>query len=452
MRSTVSRDATSGLAAVKNTRKSTLAPVRRCPPELLSEIFLYCLPNSRERKPRRVDNAPLLLGQICSHWRRVAISTARLWTSMSFGDLLRVLTSEANLAKVWLARAGQYPLSINLRMVKETAFVFRPAIDLLLPTCERWQHLDMVLPISALVHFDTIKGRLPQLQSLSLRQLPLEEPFYSRTRDVFEVAPQLHSLCIDHTSARLLSFPWHQLTTLCLRSFLFDECRGVLPKCPNLKRCEIHFDFNPYTFICRMSTPFTHMKSLQLKSSSILSGPLNFFVLPALCDFQIVSEGSANGIGPPLVALFVRSRCPLQRLCLDFRNYSFDCIDLVECLESVPTLIQLELRRKAAGVLTCVALDRLTEDSPASCLVPKLQVLILDAWLQLRDSYFSRMVQSRWWPGDASQVTLPDGTVLARLVTVEFNCYRRIHPMTSTLEFLHQAQNEGLDVRLNINN
>ncbi|KAF9463462.1 hypothetical protein BDZ94DRAFT_1122391, partial [Collybia nuda] len=57
---------------------SLLSPFRRLPTEILGEIFLYCLPEARYRTASR-NQAPLLLGQICSRWRGIALGMSKLW-------------------------------------------------------------------------------------------------------------------------------------------------------------------------------------------------------------------------------------------------------------------------------------------------------------------------------------------------------------------------------------
>lgn len=56
-------------------------PIRRLPPELLSEIFRYCLPRYCQPNPA---SAPLLLCRISSLWRNVAHNTRNLWNRLDF--------------------------------------------------------------------------------------------------------------------------------------------------------------------------------------------------------------------------------------------------------------------------------------------------------------------------------------------------------------------------------
>jgi hypothetical protein len=65
--------------------EAVLAPARRILPEILSEIFLWCFADGS--KLRSAKDAPIVLGQVCSYWRSVAISTPNLWSSLIFTSL-----------------------------------------------------------------------------------------------------------------------------------------------------------------------------------------------------------------------------------------------------------------------------------------------------------------------------------------------------------------------------
>ncbi|KAJ7841811.1 hypothetical protein B0H14DRAFT_2316031, partial [Mycena olivaceomarginata] len=58
--------------------KLIIYPVLTLPSEIVSQIFLQCLPahNRIRPSPRK---APLVLAQICRYWRQIALSTGRLW-------------------------------------------------------------------------------------------------------------------------------------------------------------------------------------------------------------------------------------------------------------------------------------------------------------------------------------------------------------------------------------
>ncbi|KAF8890261.1 hypothetical protein CPB84DRAFT_1784928 [Gymnopilus junonius] len=57
--------------------------MQRFPPETLGEIFYHCLPlDVLDRPQPDVTTAPMLLCQVCSHWRAVALTTPWLWESL----------------------------------------------------------------------------------------------------------------------------------------------------------------------------------------------------------------------------------------------------------------------------------------------------------------------------------------------------------------------------------
>ncbi|KZT20077.1 hypothetical protein NEOLEDRAFT_1025012, partial [Neolentinus lepideus HHB14362 ss-1] len=103
------------LRAQMDECKGLLSPLRRLPVELLSQIFMKCLPGGTFITPRRFS-APLLLMQVCSTWRRVALSTPGLWCYLKIElgprDELPTQLGKADLMRTWLSRAGARPLNL----------------------------------------------------------------------------------------------------------------------------------------------------------------------------------------------------------------------------------------------------------------------------------------------------------------------------------------------------
>ncbi|KAF8207694.1 hypothetical protein K438DRAFT_1521965, partial [Mycena galopus ATCC 62051] len=56
--------------------RSARHPILDLPPELISLIFVHCLPSFAELHPSK---APLLLAHICGAWRALALRTPELW-------------------------------------------------------------------------------------------------------------------------------------------------------------------------------------------------------------------------------------------------------------------------------------------------------------------------------------------------------------------------------------
>ncbi|KAJ7205013.1 hypothetical protein GGX14DRAFT_306305, partial [Mycena pura] len=53
-------------------------PVLTLPNEIVSHIFVDCLPSHGRVRPSR-RTAPLLFTRICRHWRYIALATCELW-------------------------------------------------------------------------------------------------------------------------------------------------------------------------------------------------------------------------------------------------------------------------------------------------------------------------------------------------------------------------------------
>ncbi|KAJ7302101.1 hypothetical protein DFH08DRAFT_991933 [Mycena albidolilacea] len=82
-------------------------PVARLPLELSSKIFIHTLPLLPV--PAAID-APLLLLNICSAWRNIALSTSALWDAIHISAWTE---GSKELVPKWLECAGDRPLSIS---------------------------------------------------------------------------------------------------------------------------------------------------------------------------------------------------------------------------------------------------------------------------------------------------------------------------------------------------
>jgi hypothetical protein len=103
------------LHGLKEQLDSVAYPVLTLPPEMTSEIFIYCLPSKREMDVVNPNEAPLLLMHVCRAWRQLAISTPALWTTFDIyhpgPSSLPCLTE---IAQTWFERARKCPLSVRI--------------------------------------------------------------------------------------------------------------------------------------------------------------------------------------------------------------------------------------------------------------------------------------------------------------------------------------------------
>ena len=218
------------------TRHSALiAPIRRLPPEVMSEIFLHCMAPVDPFDPRespRLDKSPLLVSQLCSRWRKIALSTPRLWTSFALTIQPKYLKDDVLLAKTWLGRSGTCPLSIALGSRGNYSRSMQSLTDVFLLHCERWYDIQLSLPIPVIRTLSTAKNRLPMLHSIFIGG-EWEEDI-----DVFECAPQLRRVTLEvHGLSCKVKLPWNQLQYCSMISYNIDRCLEVLHLTSELEEC-----------------------------------------------------------------------------------------------------------------------------------------------------------------------------------------------------------------------
>ncbi|KAJ7167144.1 hypothetical protein C8R43DRAFT_984329 [Mycena crocata] len=101
---------------VKKDLDAVVYPILTLPVEITALIFLQCLPD-KPTSPHELV-APMLLTQICRHWREVAHADPRLWTSLKLdGHRVR------GIVKDWLPRAGSLPQLHSLVLGRNDYFL-----------------------------------------------------------------------------------------------------------------------------------------------------------------------------------------------------------------------------------------------------------------------------------------------------------------------------------------
>ncbi|KAF7317790.1 F-box domain-containing protein [Mycena kentingensis (nom. inval.)] len=209
------------------------------PFEIMSDIFLQCMPSYPARSPLSGEASPEKLGHICARWRKVAHNTPALWRAIDFASSSDVPchNGRVTIAKRWLERSKTLPLSFHFSSddfhSPDTA---TQAMEALLVHRHRWEHimlrLDTMIPVdlylgpcvegpfSLLTHMDVNQATasetfmdLPSLTSMSLHELDFMDAF-------------------DH-------LPWGRLTSLFLNGVYPDTAAKLLLATPALVRCRL---------------------------------------------------------------------------------------------------------------------------------------------------------------------------------------------------------------------
>ncbi|KIM85837.1 hypothetical protein PILCRDRAFT_817078 [Piloderma croceum F 1598] len=371
--------------------RSLVAPIRRMPPEMLCEMFMHCLVDGSNSFD--VTRAPLHLTFVCSKWRRVAISTPRLWSYIS----LDYAPSTMELLQTWLLRSGSSPLTLVFESEEdddEEVIAGSSYFDTIIPHSHRWRDVTFALVDALFMLLEhrvaEIKDHLPVLERLDLDCLDIVD----QPMTIFENAPMLHTVTLMDYSQYLL--PWHQLKNYHARAFSTTECLQLLQQCTNLTHCTFERLYSDLGILNTSIVVHSKLQSMRLVDSDI-SELLDNIVLPALQVLAI--RDSPNMIQPPRVSSFLdRSSCNLQHLTL--RTY-WTGPELIVFLQGLPSLVEVVIEEVTLEVVAEQVLRGMTYDASRSSLagshvlLPKLKRLSFLARLDFDHKVILDMVQSR---------------------------------------------------------
>ncbi|KAJ7178166.1 hypothetical protein C8R46DRAFT_1076023 [Mycena filopes] len=213
-------------------------PVLTLPPEVVSEIFVHCLPVYPRRAPDNGLYSPVALTHICRLWRRIALSTPSLWRT--FKIILRTNDSgradDANQVRVaeWLRRSGSCALSVELEYLRrEPPLIFQT----IMAHRHRWQHLKL---FPSMPNFPAIIGPFPLLRTLTLTTWLLTPEHAMYRSPAFRYAPLLRRVAIDSYEEVFRDMlPWSQLTVLVIHDIEGKQCLAILALAPRLVYCDL---------------------------------------------------------------------------------------------------------------------------------------------------------------------------------------------------------------------
>ena len=420
---TCKRDA---LRTYTHLHAALVAPIRRLPPEVLSEIFL-CYKDENSVSLPRLNKAPLLLGGVCGRWRTIALSTPRLWNSFALTIRPKYLKSDAMLAKTWLARAATCPLTIRLGSRGDYQNPMRLLMKVLLLHCEQWYDIHISVPRPVLESLTPAKNRFPRLQKLSL-DVELYDPLR-----IFECAPRLRWLKLaSDLDPAMVKVPWNQIEYIDTGRREIDQCLNLLRATSNLETCVIDLvSFEP-------GQSHSPVELLCLHSMTISGNPTHFFdilLLPKLREISItLSFWTATS---QLISLL--SRCSLAKLSLNLGNLSDN--DMIRVLQACPSLVQLDLyyQRMSTPFLAQFAYRRAPENSTTQQLVPMLHTMNITYYgTEFNIPDFADAIQSR---------IISNSDEIAGLQTVKIYYKGAFHsPNLAPLERFRQLKGTGLEI------
>ncbi|KAJ7639193.1 hypothetical protein FB45DRAFT_1055353 [Roridomyces roridus] len=298
------------------------------PPEIMSAIFIYCLPTERfGRNAVNFAEAPLLLSRVCSRWRQIALSTAALWQEL---DIRLRRRQVANIVEAWLARARNYPLSVTFQC---------PARYL----------------IDSTKFYETFRRHASGMQSLELEGIdsedwriagPIEFPLLRNLSimpsvGIFRIAPHLSQVHLERIPTRAVALPWQQLQKFTAEFYELSDCLDALQLMPNLVECA-------FSVFCaslpeRERLLHSHIRSLTLFKSKDIG----------ISDEQLEEDDFARSAQLLDYITFPN----LESLELDELNVEFDVGPVPSFLERGPPPLERLVLRPGPGRCTILPLS-----------------------------------------------------------------------------------------------
>jgi hypothetical protein len=282
----------------------------RLPTEILSQIFLYCLPQDQYMLPKP-ELAPLVLTTICRRWKEVAVGFPMLWCTLQLevdrdGWQQRALCYDS-----WLKRSRGCPLSLRIACkgdLSELRNLLQPYIQ----------------QISSLVlEFFNCDGPFIMDDFHALKELTIRSRGFDFKRAVDHTISKLpvNLRRLDMTNAlfnhkQLVSdSAWVHLTHLKIQILQLDEFPRLLRLCPNLSSLSM------VGILDAIQTPesVTHTNLQYLRMCGSLFGEhgvdLGLFNAITLPNLRLVD---VRQMGPwpheEFKTFLMRSKCPLESL------------------------------------------------------------------------------------------------------------------------------------------
>ncbi|KAF7373508.1 F-box domain-containing protein [Mycena sanguinolenta] len=441
-------------------------PIHQLPPEVLSEIFIECLPAySAAPNPTR---APMLLAAICRDWREIALSTPSLWCSFILSvDLVKTVDGSAviRLFETWLSRGGSYPLTMVINGVASSANYALPAsfILALSQSSSRWRDVNLMLPLADFYRLQANEG-LTQLKRLSITATANtagadpESPL--PPLNLFSAAPLLQDVCLGYGfSLDNIILSLHQLT--------YFESRAYAPAAHYLKvACaapglqEIRLNLNTSGTWGRSDAVRSNIKALHLLSMTEKDNDiLDCLTCPALETLLI--RGFYNPILPQPLTPFhfpglhrflARSSAALRELVLEFPSNLPDAfVETVQILTALPSLERLDIQPLAGNTAQDIFV-RMCDST--SMFLPRLRVLTVQVNVcQIRTSWtydaMTRMLVARWnkqVAKDVEQLQVFTFGFSPVFWASEFRPFPQ--PDSATFEQLEELTRQGMDLEL----
>ncbi|PBK75705.1 hypothetical protein ARMSODRAFT_950029 [Armillaria solidipes] len=401
--------------------KMALAPIRKIPAELITEIILFAVAEAPAISPNgqscssAANIAPLRLSHVCRSWRETALFLQPLWTRL-------YLSSDqqygSELLQTWLNRSGQRGLHFHVKLTSRPTHSRHHLVQALIAHSRRWHTIHLYTSGSTMAYLRDIRGHLPLLTEVKL-VISSPENIAGNVTDIFLDAPLLRSFHISSQefwrTVPIFQIPWNQLNAYSVDDAGIHDCIEYLNQAPNLVECRLLSRFAPV--LPTSMVVHEHLRSLSLCDYRLLNH-LHASQLEAL-EVKWMSQE----IYPMYQAIgdsIARSSSNLTHFTLCEWNRQDTAIrasEIIPVFQVLPNIVSLTLRNL---VWNDDFFPPLTISSNQSILLPKMQILHLEllfSHLQPR----TRSRPERLFDMIESRCTVRSGVVRLHTVFLRLN-------------------------------
>ncbi|KAJ7662947.1 hypothetical protein B0H17DRAFT_1093024 [Mycena rosella] len=353
---TEKRDALDNFIAAHS---ALISPARRLPEDIVRDIFVACLPSNRNALILS-DEAPLLLCQICSAWRQLALLTPRLWASVHIvvpnPPVLNVL---AEMVTHWLNRSGALPLSISV-VFSRTWKIGQTNLPLLMPLIgfsRRWQDIELTVNHVTCTALETLSpDDVPLLKSINIRGIQRRIPggvgiFHDGIDNVESLAflntASLRSVTVAQGSdLHKFPLPWAQLRGLVVENegIQYAHAVDILRQCLFLEHCvlQISPSLPPPD---QRRIPLPHLRHLSISVGPVRVGTPNavaFFNLIVAPNLRSLAYSQLSSVLGPFPFASLLAKGSLECFSLSLSDLPHNTV-WADCLAAMPLVHKFRL-------------------------------------------------------------------------------------------------------------
>ncbi|KDR69749.1 hypothetical protein GALMADRAFT_230433 [Galerina marginata CBS 339.88] len=311
-------------------QKAVLSLIRKIPPEILQDIFIYTVsPTSggHDYGWLYANDLPWGLSQVSNLWRTTALSMSVLWSRIPTINLGEEYTKRERYQEFLneiLRRSHTIPIEVHLYGPLFFSDDTHPAIDILLPHSSRWRKCKLEMQCASLVALEGIKGHLDSLQVLLIRSYDSRSFMDSDVVvSAFKDAPHLRSVRLSGTYASYFALPLLQLTDYTEEDCHINQMNDLIdPSLPSPIQNLAILDFRQFGFARSLITlPLLVVLKARFNFGIDHQSLLEFLILPTLEELSVSSNTgplipsvssmiSRTGRPSLLNKLFLRSQVP----------------------------------------------------------------------------------------------------------------------------------------------